>query len=172
MAQRFSEQRKNVEDGERPRCPVTMKTYGNVENVRNLGRTGRRLGIRTIVEELNMEKEMVSQILTGNLNVKNCVPKWSQRIRQILATKQIPTLKHPPYSPDLATCDYFLFSESRISFKRTHFQSTEDIHKEKTELLNTLSQNDFRSCFEAFKASMEQCVASDGSCYVGDNTHN
>jgi len=31
--------------------------------------------------------------------------KWSQRICQFLAGKQIPMLEHTPYSPDVPLCD-------------------------------------------------------------------
>ena len=30
-------------------------------------------------------------------------------IRQFLAERNVPTLEQPPYSPDLAPCDFFLF---------------------------------------------------------------
>jgi hypothetical protein len=40
-----------------------MKTEENVEKVRNPVRRDRYLGIRMTVEELNMDKEMVRQIL-------------------------------------------------------------------------------------------------------------
>jgi hypothetical protein len=41
----------------RPGRPVTVKTDENVERVRILVRTDRRLGIRTIAEEMNMDKK-------------------------------------------------------------------------------------------------------------------
>jgi hypothetical protein len=45
-----------MEDGERPGRPVTMKSDENVEKMRTLVRTDRRLGIRMIAEELRMDK--------------------------------------------------------------------------------------------------------------------
>ena len=30
-------------------------------------------------------------------------------VQKFLTEKQIPTFDHPPYSPDLASCDFFLF---------------------------------------------------------------
>jgi hypothetical protein len=47
----------DVEDDERPRRPVTMKTDENVDKVRTLVRNDRRLSIRIIAEEFNVEKE-------------------------------------------------------------------------------------------------------------------
>jgi orotate phosphoribosyltransferase-like protein len=69
-----------VEDDERPGLPVTMKTDENVDKVRTLVRNDRRLSIRMIAEELNVDKETVKQILTENLKMKKCMPRWFQRI--------------------------------------------------------------------------------------------
>jgi hypothetical protein len=98
-----------------------MKTDENVEKVRTVERPDRRLGIKMIAKELNMDTETLRQTLTTNLNIKKCVPKWSQRIRQFLATKQIPTPKHAQYSPDLSPRDFILSPELKSSFKGTHF---------------------------------------------------
>jgi hypothetical protein len=57
----FSEGREDVEDDKRPGRPVTMKTDENMEKVRTVERTNRRLGFRMRAEELNMDKEMVRQ---------------------------------------------------------------------------------------------------------------
>jgi hypothetical protein len=64
---RFLGGREDVEDDERPGRPVTMKTDENVDKVRTLVRTDRRLSIRMIAEEFNVDKETVRQILTENL---------------------------------------------------------------------------------------------------------
>jgi DNA-directed RNA polymerase sigma subunit (sigma70/sigma32) len=69
-----------VEDDERPGCPVTMKTDENMDKVRTLVRNDRHLSIRMITEEINVDKETVRQILTENLKMEKCVPRWFQRI--------------------------------------------------------------------------------------------
>jgi hypothetical protein len=109
--------------------PVTMKTDKNVGKVRNLMRTDRRLGIRMTAEGLNMDKQTARKILTTNLNMKECMPKWSQRVRQFLATKQIPTLGHPPCLPDVAPCDFLLFPKLKSWLKGTYFSSNASIIK-------------------------------------------
>jgi DNA-directed RNA polymerase sigma subunit (sigma70/sigma32) len=60
-----------VEDDERLGRPVTMKTDENVDKVRTLVRNDRRLSIRLIAEEFNVDKETVRQILTENLKMKS-----------------------------------------------------------------------------------------------------
>jgi hypothetical protein len=90
------------------------------------------------------------------------VSKWSQRIHQFLAGKQMPMLKHAPYSSDFALCDFFI-AKLKSLLKGTYFQPIEDIHKKTGKLHKALAQNDCRRCFEACRACMGQCVASDGN---------
>ena len=44
-------------------------------------------------------------------------------IRQLLAEKNITVLEQPPYSPDLAPCDFFLFPKLKGIIKGTRFVS-------------------------------------------------
>jgi hypothetical protein len=72
---KFSEGSEDVENDELPDCLAMMKTDENVEQVRTHVRTDRCLGIRMIMEEVNVNKEMVRQILTTNQNIKKYLPK-------------------------------------------------------------------------------------------------
>jgi hypothetical protein len=70
--------------------------------------------------EFSMVKGKVRVILTTNLDVKMCVPKWSQKIRQFLATKQTSTLQHAPYLPDFLPLT-FSFPKIEIFTQRNQF---------------------------------------------------
>jgi hypothetical protein len=37
---------------------------------------------------------------------------------------------HPPYLPDLATCDFFLFPKMKLRLKGRRLDTTEEIHAE------------------------------------------
>jgi histone-lysine N-methyltransferase SETMAR len=70
-------------------------------------------------------------------------------VREFLASKQITLLEHPPYSPDLAPNDTFLFPKIKEILKgRRHFDDTDDIRSNKTAALTPISQNHFQNCFE------------------------
>jgi len=47
-------------------------------------------------------------------------------VKQFLANKNITVLKHPPYSPDLAPCNLYLFPKIKSVLKETHFVSVEN----------------------------------------------
>jgi hypothetical protein len=39
-------------------------------------------------------------------------------------------IPHPPYSPDLAPCDFFLFPKMKLKLKGRRFETNEDIRAE------------------------------------------
>jgi transposase len=68
-------------------------------------------------------------------------------VREFLASKQIPVLPQPPYSPDLAPCDFFLFPNMKNRLKGHHFGTVDNIKGAATEVLNGLMEEDFQRCF-------------------------
>jgi hypothetical protein len=72
---RFLRGREDAEDDKRLGRPVTMKTEENVDKVRILVRNDRRLSIRMIAAELNVDKETGRNILTENLKIKKVCAK-------------------------------------------------------------------------------------------------
>ena len=60
-------------------------------------------------------------------------------IREFLAKKSIPVLPHPPYSPDLAPCDFYLFPNLKSKLKGHHFGTMENIKKILTVERHTLN---------------------------------
>jgi len=56
---RFKEGQEDVQDDSRSGQPKTQRTDANVDRVRTLLHSDRRLGVRVIAEELSMNKERV-----------------------------------------------------------------------------------------------------------------
>ncbi|EFN68500.1 Histone-lysine N-methyltransferase SETMAR, partial [Camponotus floridanus] len=78
-------------------------------------------------------------------------------VKSFFAKHKITVLDHPPYSPDLAPCDYFLFPKVKSELKGTRFQSVETVKAKATEVLNSLTEADFQHCFQQWKIRMERC---------------
>jgi len=77
-------------------------------------------------------------------------------------------IPHPPYCPDLALCDFYLFSKLKLKLKGHHFGTMENIQKVVTDELHTLTENDFRYCYDQWK-KRNHCVTSQRSYFEGDN---
>jgi len=91
-------------------------------------------------------------------------------VREFLADKKIPVVPHPPYSPDLATCDFFfLFPRLKSALKRQRFRDVEEIKANTaTELeaseLGTVPK-DFR---KMARSRWDHCISSGGEYFEGD----
>ena len=48
-------------------------------------------------------------------------------VKKFLANKNITVLEHPPYSPDLTSCDFCLFPKVKSVLKGTHFVLVENV---------------------------------------------
>ena len=69
-----------MRDDTRSEQPKTQRTDANVDRVRTLVRSDRRLGLRVIAEELNMNRETVLQIVKEDLRVRKISAKMVPRI--------------------------------------------------------------------------------------------
>ena len=88
-------------------------------------------------------------------------------ICQFLAERNIATLEHPPYSPDLAPCDFFLFPKIKSVLKGTHFSDIDSIKKAVTTELKKIPENAFQECFESWKKRMHKCLRVEGNYFEG-----
>jgi hypothetical protein len=71
----FKGGREKVQDDPRSWQPKMQRTDANVDRVRTLVRSDRRLGM-TVIAELNMNKETVRQIVKEDLGMRKFPPKW------------------------------------------------------------------------------------------------
>jgi len=78
--ERFRSGRESVEDEERSGRPSTSKTQENVERVREMIRSNRRLTVREISEDLNISYGSVQNILTTDLNMRRVSAKFVPRV--------------------------------------------------------------------------------------------
>ena len=72
---RFSEGRESVTDEERKGWPATSRTEENIAKVRQIVRENHRLTIRSIAQQVNIDRETVRKILTEDLDVRKVCAK-------------------------------------------------------------------------------------------------
>jgi len=89
-------------------------------------------------------------------------------VTEFLAQHNITTLPHPPYSPDLAPCDFFLFPKLKTHLKGHHFGTVENVQAATTRALNNISSEDFLHCYEEWQQRWNHCIRSQGACFEGD----
>jgi hypothetical protein len=80
MPKKYFFGREKVEDDEIPDRPVTIITDENADKVRTLLKNNHCLSIKTAAaEELNMDKEIVTQITTRNFNIRKVWDKMASK---------------------------------------------------------------------------------------------
>ena len=87
-------------------------------------------------------------------------------IHAFLAKNSMSLVRKAPYSPDLAPCDFWLFTKLRTILKGRRFQSTEDMKKSMEELGSIPEK--FKRCFEKWQKRWEKCVYRQGEYFEGD----
>jgi hypothetical protein len=74
-----------------------------------------------------------------------------QKQRKFLAKKSITKLDHPPYSPDLAPCDFWLLPEIKIALKGHRYDDISNIQHNVVNELKTIPDDQIQQCFEQWK---------------------
>jgi hypothetical protein len=67
--------------------------------------------------------------------------------QQFLVKYKMAVIPHPPYSPDLAPCEFFLFPKTNLMLKGHRFDTNQEIETESQRVLDTLTEKDFQEAF-------------------------
>jgi histone-lysine N-methyltransferase SETMAR len=78
------------------------------------------------------------------------------------------TLDHPPYSPDLAPSDFFLFPEMKNPLRGRRFDCREDVIQEVEAWFSSKTQAFYSEGLRRVKKRWEKCVRLHGD-YVEKN---
>ena len=77
----------------------------------------------------------------------------------------IKTVAHPPYSRDLASCDFWLFRKLR----GCRYETIEEMMKEAvTKVIDTLTQEEFHWAFQKLLEWYNKCIAAGRDYFTGD----
>ena len=80
----------------------------------------------------------------------------------------IKTGPHPPYSPDLAPCDFCLFPKLKEKLRGCCYEKIEEIKGAVTKVIDTLTQEDFHVAFQKLLEQYNKCTAAGGDYFEGD----
>ena len=89
----------------------------------------------------------------------NARPHVHSNVRNFLQKKGIKLIDHPPYSPDLAPSDFWLFDEIK---RRLPSQMTaNNVDREVTKILESIPAKEFLKTFEKYIERMRLCVTAE-----------
>lgn len=95
----------------------------------------------------------------------NARPHKALSVGRFFAKHGTTELPHPPYSPDLSPCDYFLFPRMKKILKGNNFNDICEIQEKSLEILRTITKNEFSSCFDNLRKRWLLCCKAEGDYF-------
>ena len=74
-------------------------------------------------------------------------------------------LTHPPYSPDLAPCDFALFPKLKDELKGKHFNDLDELRSESIRILYSYPVEWFDQVYRQWIEMHRKCIASQGAYF-------
>ena len=85
-------------------------------------------------------------------------------VTDYLTKMGIKAVPHPPYSPDLAPCDFWLFPNLR----GCRYETIEGMKEAVTKVIDTLMREDFHEAFHKLLERYQKSIAAGGDYFEGD----
>ena len=85
-------------------------------------------------------------------------------VTDYLTKMGIKTAPQPPYSRDLAPCDFWLFPK----LTRCRYETIEEMKESVTKVIDTHTQKDFHGAFQKFLEQYNKCTTTGGDYFEGD----
>ena len=88
-------------------------------------------------------------------------PVMFEVVKSFLASKKVKVLNHPPYSPDLSPCDFFLFPRLKKMLSGNKYTSRSSLGSTICQCLQQIS------AFRNWVKRLQKCVSVKGEYFEG-----
>lgn len=105
------------------------------------------------------EKRPRSRIL---LHHDNASSHTARQTIDYLATSDVELLGHPPYSPDLAPCDFYLFRKIKEKLRGKRFMDAEEAVATFQKAVEEIPKDEWAKCFSQWFYRMQRCIDVNG----------
>ncbi len=133
-------------------CAILMKLRAAVRK--------RRPHLWDFTDETTLERHMW-------LLHDNARPHTAHQTVTTLAESRIRIMTHPPYSPDLAPSDFFLFPKLKAHLRGTRFESLEDLQDNISRFLKSIPHHEYYNAMIDLAQRWRKCVAHEGAYFEG-----
>ncbi|CAL1685256.1 unnamed protein product [Lasius platythorax] len=98
------------------------------------------------------------------LHHDNAPTHTAQETQYFLTDNNISVVRHPPNSPDLAPCDFFLFPKIKKELNK-HSKTRRKFVTVSEEVLRSLRPTDFQEAFKEWQKRWDKCIKSEGDYF-------
>ena len=108
---------------------------------------------------------------TGFKNIRllhdNAPAHKSKIVTEFLRSERVTVLPHPPYSPDLAPCDFFLFPRVKKHLAGKRYTSRESVGSAVYQCMKGIPTEDYENAFKRWIHRLKLCVSNNGDYFEG-----
>ena len=124
-----------------------------------------RWGFKGVQEEVPSEEASTLQIGSVAFPPGQCISPVHNSIlvTDYLTKKGINTVPQPPYRPDVAPCDFWLFPKLR----GCRYETIEEMKEAVMKVIDIFTQEDFHGAFQKL-LEWYKCIAAGGDYFEGD----
>ena len=102
-----------------------------------------------------------------HFNQDNTTVHNSILVTDYLTKMGIKTVPHPPYSPDLAPCDFWLFPKLKENLRGSRYETIGEMKEAVTKVIDMLTQEDLHGAFQKLLKQYKY-IAAEGDYFEGD----
>ena len=88
-------------------------------------------------------------------------------VPDFLKEEKVVQLSHPPYSPDLSPCDFFLFPLLKKTLSGRHYESQSALDSAIYQNLQGIPKKAYLSAVTEWISRLEKCVSIKGEYFKG-----
>ena len=122
------------------------------------------LNFKGVQEDIPSQQVSTLQIRSVAFPLDNAPVHNSILLTNYLTKMGIKTVPHPPYSSDLAPCDFWLFPKLR----GCRYETIDEMKEAVTKVIDTLTEEDFYGAFQKLLERYNKCIAAGGYYFEGD----
>ena len=116
--------------------------------------------LRKLMRKLRCGKKKQQTVL---LHVDNALHRTNQEHQEKCSQLWVSQkFHHPPYSPDISLCDFYLFGRLKHYLQGKHFASEQTLRKKIRCFIHEIPKQEFAKVFENLTERLELCIASEG----------
>ena len=97
----------------------------------------------------------------------NAPAHTSAIVTAFLKKEKVTVLPHPPYSPDLAPCEFFLFPKLKAFLAERKYQSRQALGSAIHQYLITVPKSAYRDAFKKWIHRLKLCISRHGEYFKG-----
>ena len=149
-----------------------MRGVGGVRKSEHQSWLAKGLGLGLLCWRFKrVQEEILSEeasILQWHFHQDNAPVHNSILVTVYLTKIGIKTVPQPPYSPDLAPSDFWLFPKLKEKLRGCHYETIEEMKKAVMKVIDMLTQEDFHGAFQKLLEQYNKCIAAGGDYFKGD----